>query len=77
MKKQIATVAAKKEGRPFNMRSPAVVRQVIEMAARAVGESLTTYLLRSAVARAKVILTTETSLLDRAEEEIRYHGLRY
>lgn len=66
-----------KDSRPMNLRVPLTVRKVIELAARAVGESLTTFMLRAAVSRAKVILSTETALIDKADQEVRYHGLRY
>lgn len=66
-----------KELRPMNLRVPSAVRQVIEMAARAQGESLTTYMLRAALGRARAILHSEVGLLDKAEDQMRNHGLRY
>ena len=60
----------------MNFRVPASVRKVIELAARAAGESLTQYILRAALARARV-LVMEPSLLDRAEEDLRQAKLRF
>lgn len=60
----------------LDMKCPATVRHVLELAARAYGESLTHFVLRAALARARATVF-DGQLLEAADKDLREMGLRY
>lgn len=60
----------------LDLKCPPIVREVLELAAKANGESLSAFILRAALGRARVTVM-DTTLLQRAEQQLMEFGLRF